>query len=225
MLSETELQAWADDEFVVAHILSSYITEYTHLEECLAIGSFAQDELAHARAFYEYSGLCGRDLDRYIFLRTPDAFAVTPLATYQPGNFAELVVKQYLYEVLDRLRLDTAQKQASDALQTLLTTMRSEERMHYDHWIHWIHVLADSPARSRLESALEKVGAYCGLSNRSPAVWDISWYQQAESELLAVGLRLGQPDTGAVVAWQGPFAALIERMQSIFREHPEVILG
>lgn len=99
--------------------------------------------------------------------------------------------------------------------------------MHYDHWNHWVHVLADSPARSRLESALEKVGAYCGLSGRSSAAWDASWRRRAESELLATDLHLGlgRPDTGAMAAWQEPLAALIGRMQSIFRERPEVILG
>jgi ring-1,2-phenylacetyl-CoA epoxidase subunit PaaC len=221
-----ELRAWADDEFVVGHILGSRIIEYTHLEECLAIGSFAQDEMAHARALYEYTGLSDRELDRYVFFRAADAFVVTPLATYQPADFPELVVKQYLYELLDSLRLQEIGERAPQQLSEMLLVMRYEERVHSEHWKRWLQVLASSRARSRLEQALQTVGRYCGLLPWQPSAqvqtWYARWRPQVERELAERGLTLGEVTP---VDWQRSFAALIEYMQSVFRERPEVRLG
>jgi ring-1,2-phenylacetyl-CoA epoxidase subunit PaaC len=225
-VAEFELRAWADDEFIVGHILGSRIIEYTHLEECLAIGSFAQDEMAHARALYEYTGLRDRALDRYVFFRAADEFVVTPLATYQPADFPELVVKQYLYEVLDRLRLQAISERSGRQLQEILPVMRYEEHVHSEHWRRWLQVLATSPARPRLEQALQVVGRYCGLLPWQPSAqvqtWYGHWRPQVEQELAEQGLTLG---AAASVDWQQPFAALIEHMQSVFRERPEVRLG
>lgn len=230
MTGESELRAWADDEFVVGHILASHITEYTHLEECLAIGSLAQDELAHARALYEYTGLQERDLDRYAFMRAANDFAVTPLVTYQPGDFAEVVIKQYLYELLDELRMEQAEVSGPDSLRALLAPMRYEERMHRDHWTHWMQVLADSSARSRLDAALAQISPYCGgvagmAGGAGDDTLEAAWRARAERDLQRYGLTLGAPDGDIKATEQASFATLIDQMQSVFRERPEVRQG
>src|SRR5919197_4944104 len=69
------LLAMADDEFVLGFWDSEWTGIAPLLEEDVAFSSLAQDEIGHARAFYELlAELDGGDPDRIAFGREPSEY-------------------------------------------------------------------------------------------------------------------------------------------------------
>ena len=67
--------AIADDKLMLGHRNSDWTGLAPILEEDIAFSSLAQDEIAHASAFYELAAtITGRSANEYAFGRTPQEF-------------------------------------------------------------------------------------------------------------------------------------------------------
>ena len=101
------LLALADDEFVLGFWDSEWTGIAPMLEEDVATSSIAQDEIGHAKAWYELiASLTDDDADRIAFGRDPEAYRHAALMNHPRTDWAFTVVRRFLYETADALRLE-----------------------------------------------------------------------------------------------------------------------
>lgn len=158
------LLAIADDEFVIGFSDSEWTGIAPILEEDVAISSLAQDELGHAQAFY---GLLadlvadGRDVDAIAYDRPPEGYYHARLLDHPRGDWARTIVRRYLYDTADAVRLEALAESSWQPLAALVAKIRREERYHLMHVTAWLERLADAggEARERLLTAIELLGA------------------------------------------------------------------
>ncbi|MEA2537150.1 MAG: ring,2-phenylacetyl-CoA epoxidase subunit PaaC, partial [Chloroflexota bacterium] len=137
------------------------------LEEDVAISSLAQDELGHAQAFY---GLLadlvadGRDADAIAYDRPPEGYYHARLLDHPRGDWAQTIVRRYLYDTADAVRLDALARSSWPPLAALVAKVQREERYHLMHATTWLERLAeaDGEARRRLLDALDRLGPDAG---------------------------------------------------------------
>ena len=154
------LLSLADDEFVIGFWDSEWTGIAPMLEEDVATSSIAQDELGHAKAFYELLGtLVEDDPDRIAFGREPEDFRHASLLNHARGDWAFSTTRRYLYETADAVRLAALAGSAYAPLAALAGKMRREETYHLLHAETWLRRLADGAedGRTRLADALRSL--------------------------------------------------------------------
>ncbi len=150
----------ADDEFVLGYWDSEWTGIAPMLEEDVAMSSVSQDEIGHARAWYELlAGLTDDDADRIAFGREPDAFRHAALMNHPRTDWAFTVARRYLYEQADALRLEALMRSSYAPVAELAAKMRREETYHLLHFDIWLKRLADAggEAHERLATALDRL--------------------------------------------------------------------
>jgi ring-1,2-phenylacetyl-CoA epoxidase subunit PaaC len=151
------LLALADDEFVLGFWDSEWTGIAPMLEEDVAFSSLSQDEIGHARAYYELlAQLTGDDADRIAFGRTPDEYRHCRLLDHPRTDWAFSVARRYLYDSADAVRLEALSTSAYRPLADLVAKIRREETYHLMHGETWLRRLAlgRGEPRERLERAL-----------------------------------------------------------------------
>jgi ring-1,2-phenylacetyl-CoA epoxidase subunit PaaC len=150
----------ADDEFVLGFWDSEWTGIAPMLEEDVAMSSVSQDEIGHARAWYELlAGLTDDDADRIAFAREPDAYRHAALMNHARTDWAFTVARRYLYEQADAVRLEALSRSSYAPVAELAAKMRREETYHLLHFDVWLKRLAEAggEARQRLVDALEQL--------------------------------------------------------------------
>src|ERR687891_1710132 len=153
------LLGMADDEFVLGFWDSEWTGIAPMLEEDGAMRSISQDEIGHARAWYELlAGLTDDDADRIAFGREPDAFRHAALMNHARTDWAFTVARRYLYEHADAVRLEALAGSSHAPVAELATKMRREETYHLLHFDAWLRRLAEAGgvALQRLEEVRDR---------------------------------------------------------------------
>jgi ring-1,2-phenylacetyl-CoA epoxidase subunit PaaC len=161
------LLSMADDEFVIGFSDSEWTGIAPILEEDVAISSLAQDELGHAQALYRLLAdvvADGRDADAFAYDRPPEGYYHARLLDHPRGDWADTIVRRYLYDTADAVRLDALAASSFAPLRELVAKLRREERYHLMHVGAWFERLAEAggEARRRLLDALERMGPDAG---------------------------------------------------------------
>ncbi|HET6745863.1 MAG TPA: 1,2-phenylacetyl-CoA epoxidase subunit PaaC [Candidatus Limnocylindria bacterium] len=154
------LLAMADDEFVLGFWDSEWTGIAPMLEEDVAMSSVSQDEIGHARAWYELlAGLTDDDADAIAFGREPDAYRHAALMNHARTDWAFTVARRFLYEHADAVRLEALAASSYAPVAELAAKMRREETYHLLHFDVWLRRLADAggDARDRLSEALSRL--------------------------------------------------------------------
>lgn len=154
------LLAMADDEFVLGYWDSEWTGIAPILEEDVAMSSVSQDEIGHARAWYELlASLTDDDADRIAFGRAPEAYRHAALMNHPRTDWAFTIARRFLYEHADAVRLESLARSSHAPVAELATKMRREETYHLMHFDVWLRRLADAggEARERLAAALERL--------------------------------------------------------------------
>jgi ring-1,2-phenylacetyl-CoA epoxidase subunit PaaC len=176
------LVALADDEFVLGYWDSEWTGIAPMLEEDVAMSSVSQDEIGHARAWYELlAGLTDDDPDRIAYGRAPDDYRHAALMNHARTDWAFTVARRFLYEHADSVRLESLARSSHAPLAELAVKMRREETYHLMHFDVWLRRLAeaDDDARTRVAAALERAGQDAGTVFTPLA---------GEAQLLAAGI-------------------------------------
>jgi ring-1,2-phenylacetyl-CoA epoxidase subunit PaaC len=150
----------ADDEFVIGYWDSEWTGIAPMLEEDVAMSSVSQDEIGHARAWYELlAGLTDDDADRIAYGRAPEEYRHAALMNHARTDWAFTVARRFLYEHADAVRLEALARSSHAPLAELAAKMRREETYHLMHFDVWIRRLAEAggDARDRLAAALERL--------------------------------------------------------------------
>ena len=139
-----------DDALILAQRLGHWISRAPELEEDIALGNIALDQLGHARSFLSYAGgLNGKSEDELAYFRSEDEFRSVELFEQPNGDFAvtiarQFVVSYYQFELYSRLTKSTDATLAGIAAKAV-----KEVDYHRDHSAQWVLRLALGTDESR----------------------------------------------------------------------------
>lgn len=209
----------ADDEFVLGFWDSEWTGIAPMLEEDVATSSIAQDEIGHAKAWFELlAELTDDDADQIAFGREPEAYRHAALMNHPRTDWAFTVARRFLYETADAVRLEALSRSSHPGIAGLAAKMRREETYHLLHWSAWMRRLAEAPqTRERLVTALERLWpdaeaiftplsgeaalVEAGVLPENLATLRSGWHERTAAELGALGLPV--PAGDATVPGEG----------------------
>jgi ring-1,2-phenylacetyl-CoA epoxidase subunit PaaC len=141
----------ADDEFVMGYANSEWTGIAPVLEEDIAFSSLAQDELAHARVFYELlAELEGCSIDSIAYGRAPHEYRHAQLVERPRGDWAYSVSRQFLYDSADYVRIESLRNSSYMPLAQAAASILREEKYHLLHANTWLqHLAQGSPEAQR----------------------------------------------------------------------------
>ncbi len=227
------LLSLADDEFVIGYANSEWTGIAPVLEEDIAFSSLAQDELGHAKLFYELiaelqianckmqtnelpnlqsailrlrSGqVCNlQSPDEIAYGRVPEAFRNAQLVERPRGDWAYSVSRQFLYDTADYARLESLQRSADAPLATAAGSIIREEKYHLLHAQTWLERLANGSAEARARQ-------HAAFTALWPDALGLFEPLPGEAELLAAGIM---PASSAALQarWLDSIAAPLRRL-------------
>ena len=139
-----------DDALILAQRLGWWIARAPELEEDVALGNIALDQLGHARSLLSYAGLAwGKTEDDLAYFRDEPEFRSVQLFEQPNGDFARTIVRQfvasfYQFELYRRLA------ESGDAtLAAIAAKAVKEVDYHRDHSGQWMLRLALGTEESR----------------------------------------------------------------------------
>jgi len=142
---EACLRALADDEFVLAERYTEWQVRGPTLEGDLAVANIAQDELGHARLWYDLLEDFGYTEPELIWERPPEDFRHATLVErpFAGGDWADAVVRGFLYDEFERLRLDALADTEYPRIADRVGKVQGEEHYHREHARNWLERLAE----------------------------------------------------------------------------------
>jgi ring-1,2-phenylacetyl-CoA epoxidase subunit PaaC len=153
------LLALADDELVLGQRDAEWTGIAPCVEEDVAFSAIAQDEIGHALALYHLAGeWLGTSAGSLALDRPPEDFRHARIIEEPRGDFAFTIVRRFVYELADQLRIDDLVGSSWTALAELSGKIAAEEVLHRDHARLWLRRLsARDPGRSRVDAALRAI--------------------------------------------------------------------
>jgi ring-1,2-phenylacetyl-CoA epoxidase subunit PaaC len=162
-----KLLAMADDEIILAHRNSEWTGHAPILEEDIAFSNIAQDEIGHAVIWYTMlSELVGEAPETYpdqlVFFRDAPGYRNVQLVELPKGDWAFTIVRQYLFDAAEILRLEELRRSRYQPLAEAAAKIRKEEFYHYRHTHAWLQRLGLGTAEShqRMQNALNEIWPY-----------------------------------------------------------------
>ncbi|MFH5798662.1 1,2-phenylacetyl-CoA epoxidase subunit PaaC [Haladaptatus sp. CMAA 1911] len=160
---EDLLRRLADDELVLAERYTEWQVRSPTLESDLAISNIAQDELGHARLWYDLLQDFGYTEAELIFERDPADFRHSTLVEgpFETGDWADAVVRGYFYDVAEKLRLEALEDTSYPRIADRVAKVLSEENYHREHAQNWLERLtSDDEGTERIQSAVDRLFPY-----------------------------------------------------------------
>lgn len=177
------LLSLADDKFFHGCRNSDWTGLGPILEEDIAFSALAQDDIAHAKAIYEFiAERTGDNADRLAYGRKPAEYRCAAIVTL-PDEFdwALAVVRQFFCDHFDELRIQRLAHSSDKPLSQLAERMLAEERLALGHADGWIVRLARGT-----EESCERV--YKAISSLTPLACQLFEPTDGAAELESTGL-------------------------------------
>ncbi|MEJ1112839.1 1,2-phenylacetyl-CoA epoxidase subunit PaaC [Paenarthrobacter sp. CCNWLY172] len=139
-----------DDGLILAQRLGHWISRAPELEEDIALGNIALDQLGHARSFLTYAGAAwGKSEDDLAYFRREHEFRSAHLFEQPNGDFAVTIARQFIVSYY-QYELYTALAASSDpTLAAISAKAVKEVDYHRDHSAQWVLRLAGGTDESR----------------------------------------------------------------------------
>lgn len=161
-----------DRALVLAQRLLEAVTHAPEIEEDMALSNLALDLIGQARALYTYAGeIQGptedgtvHDEDHFAFTRESHEF-LNPLLVERPnGDFAHLIVRQFLHDAWAFLYWSSMQHSTDATLAALAGKAVKETTYHLRHSRSWVVRLGDGTDESheRAQAAVDALWPYTG---------------------------------------------------------------
>jgi ring-1,2-phenylacetyl-CoA epoxidase subunit PaaC len=174
-----------DDEFVLAERYTEWQVRSPSLESDLALSNIAQDELGHARLWYDVLDDIGLDEEELVYERDPDTFRHSTLVEqpFPEGDWADAILRSYLYDVAEKLRLEALEDSSYPKIADRVGKIQGEEEYHLEHAGNWLERLANGDdGTARLQDALDRLFPHA-LTLFEPTDPDV------EDDIVELGLR------------------------------------
>ena len=149
----------ADDKLIMGHRTSEWIGMGPILEEDIAFGSMAQDEVGHAQAYYQILHELGEpEPDEIAFTRPESRFYCCHLVEYPTQDYAFALMRHFLFDMADKVRLDSLKTSSYAPLAQLAAKLAKEEKYHQMHAIVFVKELglAGTDSNQRMQTALNE---------------------------------------------------------------------
>jgi ring-1,2-phenylacetyl-CoA epoxidase subunit PaaC len=236
----------ADDEFVLGYRNSEWTGIAPMLEDDVAFSSMAQDEIGHARLLYEILGTrLGVSADAVAYGRPPEAFRNAHLLERPRTNWAFTIMRQYLYDQFDHVRLEALAESSLVPLAQATAKILREEKYHLMYGETWMHRLTEGGADSeaRLAQALtlawpdalglfeplpgEALLVQAGYLPITMAALQGRWRERLDADPFLAQLASQLPDVapaapgGRQGAHTEAFAPLYEELTVVYRIDPQ----
>jgi ring-1,2-phenylacetyl-CoA epoxidase subunit PaaC len=233
-----------DRALVLAQRLLEQITHAPEIEEDMALANLALDLIGQARTLYSYAGEIdgsGRDEDDFAYWRDQQDF-VNPLLVEQPnGDFAQLIVRQFLHDAFALPYWQAMTRSSDETLAALAGKSQKETAYHLRHSRAWVVRLGDGTAEShaRAQAAVEALWRFTGELFEAdeveetlvpagvaadPAELAGTWRAAVEDALREATLEIPAGATmqggGRVGRHSEGFSYLLGEMQVVARAHP-----
>ncbi|SEE98651.1 ring-1,2-phenylacetyl-CoA epoxidase subunit PaaC [Arthrobacter alpinus] len=139
-----------DDALVLAQRLGHWISRAPELEEDVALGNIALDQLGHARSFLIYAGSAwGKSEDDLAYFRREPEFRSAHLFEQPNGDFAATIARQFIAANY-QFPLYRELTQSSDPMLAAIAAKAVKEvDYHLDHSTQWVLRLAGGTGESR----------------------------------------------------------------------------
>lgn len=150
--------AMADDELLTGHHLGYWVARAPTIEEDNAMSSVVQDEMGHARLWYEVvaegseTDLVDLAFDRPVDQRRNSVIVEPPFEDY-----GETVVRNLVYNEAERLLVEAIEGGSDGTLAERAEVILDEEPYHREHASTWTdRLVATEEGRSRIRGAVER---------------------------------------------------------------------
>jgi ring-1,2-phenylacetyl-CoA epoxidase subunit PaaC len=153
----------ADDELTIGHRHSEWTGVGPDIESDVAMSSIAQEELGHARLFYEQvAGDQPGGPDLLAFGRPPAEFRNAVLLEQPNHGWEFSIVRLALYETFEGQRLGLLARCGQEPVAAIAATLGREERYHGLFAATWLERMArpSADARARVQAALDAAWPY-----------------------------------------------------------------
>jgi len=211
---EAQLFRVADDEFIQAERYTFWQVRAPTLESDLAISNNAQDELGHARLWYDAIKQFGYSEESLIWEGNPDDFQHSTFVelSFEEGDWADAVLRAYLYDEAEDIRLAALAESSYEPIRDRTSRIQGEEEYHLEHAVSWLERLVnDESGREQLQTALDRLYPYAltmfepvgdveadivdlGIRDRTLEQMRTEWESRVTDQLTELGLDI--PDTG-----------------------------
>jgi ring-1,2-phenylacetyl-CoA epoxidase subunit PaaC len=232
----------ADDELVVAERYTEWQVRSPTLESDIALSNIAQDELGHARLWYDLVQRFGYDETDLVWEREPGAFRHTTLVElpFAEGDWADAIVRSYLYDVAEDVRLRAIEGSAIAPVRDRVGKVLAEEEYHLEHAHSWLErLVADDDGRQRVQAAVDRLYPHAlglfepagdgeaildelGVRDKSLAEMREEWETRVAGTLEGIGVEVPDAEPAAPVGRDGEhtdhWPALHEAMTETYRE-------
>jgi len=201
----------ADDELVAAERYTEWQVRAPTLESDISLANVAQDELGHARLWYQVLERFGHDETDLIWERDPDDFRHSTLVEqpFAEGDWADAVLRGYLYDVAEHERLHALDDSTFAPIRDRVGKVLDEEAYHLEYAESWLERLADGEdGHERLQDALDRLYPFAltlfepgdetmeahivemGVRETSLGALRESWHDRVDDYLGSLGLRV-----------------------------------
>jgi len=229
----------ADDEYVTAERYTEWQVRAPTLESDIALSNIAQDELGHARLWYDLLEEFGHEEHELVWERPPGEWHHATLTElpYEEGDWGDAVLRSYLYDVAEDLRLQAVEDSAYDRIAERVTTVRNEEDYHLEHAQNWLERLVDSgDGHDRVQAALDRLFPHAltlfapvdpaveeriddlGVRDRTLAELRTEWLDRVVPYLEALGLSVPDPDDAVLPTAVGRDGEHTDHWDALYEE-------
>lgn len=158
------LLALGDDELILGHRASEWCGHGPILEEDIAFANLALDEIGHAVVWYTLwveltGGKPYRSPDELVYTRNSPAWRCSQLVEQPNGDWAFSMLRQYLFDASEMIRLQALGKSSYTPLQEASAKIQNEERYHLRHTRAWVERLSlgTEHSHNRMQAALDLI--------------------------------------------------------------------
>jgi ring-1,2-phenylacetyl-CoA epoxidase subunit PaaC len=181
----------ADSALILGQQLSGWTANGPTVELDIALQNQSLDLIGQARFLYEHAGKVegrGRGEDDLAYFRDAHEYRNFLLVEQPNGDFAQTMLRQFLYAAFAELLFDAMQGSRDEELAAIASKAGKEMAYHLRHAGEWVVRLGDGTAESH--ERLER-----GLANLWPYVHDMFDADEVDARLQAAGIM---PDIAAL---------------------------
>lgn len=154
-----------DDALVLAQRLGHWISRAPELEEDVALGNIALDQLGHARSFLTYAGgAWGKSEDDLAYFRREPEFRSAHLFEQPNGDFAATIARAFIAANYQFPLYRELAKSSDPMLAAIAAKAVKEVDYHLDHSTQWVLRLAGGTdeSRRRMITGLDLMWPFAG---------------------------------------------------------------
>jgi len=211
------LTAIGDDELVHGERVRQWLTVAPTLEEDNVLTSVAQDELGHARLWYDVvAEYREATVDELAIFRPADERRNSTLVERDHADFADAVVRMFCYDAAEALLLEALAGSRHEEISGPASAAASEEPFHREHADRWLEVFehVEEEDRDRIQSAVEAnlsnagdLFAFeaperlveAGVLDTAPTELDAEWRATVLPRLARLPVGLDEDDLAALL--------------------------